>query len=110
MKTVRYFHIRPIVRRLGRFMVYEKGGATVRVTGDSEDISNVTIQSISCSKDDNFVRRNGRVLASKAPEEVIKLRYLGMHLAEIAEDVEDRCKKPTQDSDYNFALKYFLPK
>lgn len=105
---VRYFHIRPIVKRARKNVVFEKGGATVRV--EHSRFGFVNVGYILCSAKDSFVKNTGRVMSAAIPVQEIPLRYLGGFLTEVAEEVEGLSKLPTQATDYNFAMKYFLPK
>lgn len=101
-KVVRYFHIRPI--KQGR------GGATVKVTGSVDQIGQVDIQTVFCSKKDMFCKKTGRSLAETAPIKVVALRYLPQELARIQDAMERKIKWPSYGHDFTYALKYFLPK
>lgn len=101
-KVIRYFHIRPVSRG--------HGGCTVKVSGDSELVGQVDVQTAFCSKKDMFCKRTGRAEAEKAPIKVVPLRYLPQELQRIQEATEKKLKWPSYGNDYTFALKYFLPK
>lgn len=110
MNTKRFFHIRPLVKRGRKFTPYEKGGATVLVQS-TDKLGFVSVSFVLCSKKDNFVKKVGREQASQPDiQQVMPLRYLGKVLEDIANDVSEACKLPTLDTDYNYTLKYFLPK
>lgn len=94
-KVVRYFHVRKGT----------KGGATIKVTGDTEVLGQVDVQYALCSRKDQFVKAVGRAEAEKAPIKVVPLRYLPQELGRI----EQRAKAAFR-ADYSFAVKYFLPK
>lgn len=94
-KVIRFFHIR----------TGKKGGATVRVAGDTESIGTVDVQFSLCSKKDNFVKAIGRSCAEKAPVKVVPLRFLPRELGVIS----DKAKRAFND-DFTFAIKYFLPR
>lgn len=94
-KTIRFFHIR----------TGTKGGATVQVTGDTENVAQVDVQFALCSKKDNYVKKIGRGEAAKAPAKIIPLRYLPQELARIGNKARARMQP-----DYTYAIKYFLPK
>lgn len=103
MKIERFFHI-----RTGK----KTGGATVRVTADTDQIGQVDVQVSNCSKKDPFCKKTGRTLAAEAPIKVVPLRYLPAELDRIANKAFKRCKTPNMMGmfDYSFAIKYFLPK
>jgi len=92
---VRYFHIR----------TGTKGGATVRVAGDTNLLGQVDVQFALCSKRDNFVKKLGRSFAEAAPVKVVPLRYLPQELQRIADKARSR-----HTTDYTYGIKYFLPK
>ncbi len=94
-QVVRYFHLRKGT----------KGGATVKVTGDTNILGQVDVQYAQCSKQDNYIKAVGRAEAAKAPIKIVPLRYLPQELGRIS----DRAKIRHQ-TDYTFAIKYFLPK
>lgn len=103
MKVERFFHIRPSIGVVGR------GGATVRVVGDTEMVGQVDVQVAFCSPKDMFCKRVGRQLATNAPLKVVSLRYLPHELKRVADKVTRTCKVYTNDN-YMFSLRYFLPK
>lgn len=94
-QVVRYFHLRKGT----------KGGATVKVTGDTSILGQVDVQFAQCSNKDNYVKAVGRTEADKAPVKVVPLRYLPQELGRISDKVKIRYQV-----DYTFAIKYFLPK
>ena len=100
MKVVRYFHLRPFMEM--------KGGATVKVTGDTENPAQVDVQWTKCSRKDMFCKKTGRSFADKAPLKVVPLRYLPNELARI----EDKANGVVgnEPANYFFACRYFLPK
>ena len=108
MKLVeRFFHI----RTRGA-----KGGATIRVVGDLDNIGKVNVQYTICSKKDVFCKKTGRSYAANAPVQEVALRDLAGKLAEIWCDVF-RIEPESfdfawraQTRDFSFAIRYFLPK
>lgn len=94
-QVVRYFHIRRGT----------KGGATVKVTGNTEQVGQVDVQYAQCSKKDNYVKRLGREEAAKAPIKVVPLRYLPQELGRIQAKAGSRLL-----TDYTYAVRYYLPK
>lgn len=109
-KVIRFFHIRPIVRQKGQWVPRRNGGATVRVVGDTEEVGTVEVQTIFCVNKDLYNKKIGRTLASESPVKVVPLRMLAKELLEISEEVDQFCKAKTEDTDYNWAIRYFLPK
>ncbi len=105
-KIVQYFHIRPYDRG--------HGGATIKVTGDAEDLGQVDVQVAFCSKKDMFCKKTGRSLAEQAVTKVVPLRYLPSELARVNTAVEKKTKRFTaatlKGTDFSFTMKYFLPK
>ena len=97
-KVVRYFHLRPFMEM--------KGGATVKVSGDTDFPTQVDVQYVLCSRKDAYVKKTGRSLADKAPVKIVPLRYLPNELERICEKAG---KKHMAESFY-FAMRYFLPK
>jgi hypothetical protein len=87
-----------------------KGGVTVRVTGDTDNVGQVDVQYVECSQKDNFCKKTGRSLAEKAPVKVVALRYLPAELGRIAQRAQARKRLLAFNSDFTFAIKYFLPK
>lgn len=108
--VVRYFHIRPIIRQKGQWVARRNGGATVRVVGDTEKVGTVEVQVVFCVNKDLFNKKIGRSHAEKMPVKVVSLRMLAKELLEISEEVDQFCKAKTEDTDYNWAIRYFLPK
>ena len=102
-KVVRYFHLRP-------FGKPTKGGATVRVTGDTNILGQVDVQVAFCSRKDGFCKKIGREEAGKKVIKVVPLRYLPEELAGIMVDVGYKTHLPFEIPDYTYAIKYFLPK
>lgn len=105
MKVVRYFHIRN-----PQFLDVCKGGATVRVSGDTELVGQVDVQYAECSSKDNFCKKTGRDLAEKAPIKVVPLRYLPKELDRIGERALKHKRLRAYMDSYEYATKYFLPK
>jgi hypothetical protein len=119
MKVTRFFHIRPNLNN---------GGATVRVTGDTEQVGQVDVQVAFCHtfsqsdlkrkakerKGDHFSKARGRLEAEQAQVKIVPLRYLPQELGRIFDDACKRSKvrlvNPYAAPDYTFAMKYFLPK
>lgn len=99
MKVTRYFHIRPEDEM--------KGGACVKVVGDTQFPGQVDVQYSLCSHKDAYVKKTGRSLADKAPLKVVSLRYLNNELARVASKIGR--DMPTSEY-YCFAIRYFLPK
>ena len=102
-QVVRYFHIRPY-NKSGR------GGATVRVVGDSERVGQVDVQATFCSKKDMYCKATGRVVAANSPVKVVPLRYLPQELACIQLEMAKRTKLPFELHDFTYSVRYFLPK
>ena len=98
MKVVRYFHLRPFMEM--------KGGATVKVVGDTDNPAQVDVQFVKCSRKDAFCKKTGRSFADKAPLKVVPLRYLPNELERIGAKVG----VDNLAADYFFACRYFLPK
>lgn len=101
MKVERFFHIRGF---------YPYGGATVRVTGDTDHPGQVEVQHAVCSKKDMYCKRTGRELALSRTPRVIPLRSLPKEIADITRKAEQINHGYLQTRDYNFALRYFLPR
>ena len=95
-KVIRYVHIRDT----------DKGGATVKITGDLDFPGQVDVQWVRCSKKDNYVKEVGRNLATTAPIKVVPLRYLPKELTRIAESVGSFDAL----NGFEYMYKYFLPK
>ena len=93
--VIRFFHIRPNSPR---------GGATVKVVGNLDDVGYVSIQVGRCSNKDVFEKKAGRSCAECNPAMVVPLRYLPRHLSDVANAVK------ADNTDFSFALKYFLSK
>jgi hypothetical protein len=98
VKVTRYFHI----REYGS----STGGATAKVTGDTDILGQVDIQYTKCSNRDLYCRKTGRLEADKAPVKIIPLRYLPRELENITE-ITTQCGSGGM---YDYAIKYFLPK
>ena len=96
----RFFHVR----------AGDRGGATIRVMGDTDAVGTVNVQVAFCSRKDAFCRKTGRDVASKAPIQVMPLRYLPNALGMVAEKVMKKSKGAVWPLDFTFSLKYFLPK
>jgi len=62
-----------------------------------------------CHPKDNYVKQEGRILASGRDAQRVPLRYLGGILSQIAEEVEVATGLPTEDTDYHREMRYFLP-
>lgn len=101
MKVERFFHIRT---------EYQFGGATIRVTGDTDHVGQVEIQSTICSRNDPFCKKTGRETALKAPVKIVPLRYLPQELARIEDKMRDQTRLSAVALDYTYSLRYFLPK
>lgn len=98
MQVERFFHIRT---------ESNYGGATVRVTGDPEQVGQVDVQATVCSKKDPFCKKTGREMAIKAPIKVVPLRFLPKELQRIGVKAHlPRWQQP----DWLFSIRYFLPK
>lgn len=111
MKVQRFFHIRIGGQR--------NGGATVLVTGDTESIGRVLVQTAFCSKKDNYCRKTGREVAKQALEIPVALRDLSRYLSDIEQGIlvkQDNWFRKHPDDvkyvsrDYSFAVRYFLPR
>jgi hypothetical protein len=98
----RFIHIRT--------MGMSKGGATVRVVGDLDDVGSVSVQAAFCSKKDAFSRKTGRDTTFKAPIQVMPLRNLPRALAMVRAKAEKATKTYCFPEDFSYMLKYFLPK
>lgn len=106
MKIERFFHVRTGATR---------GGATVRVVGDTDTVGTVEVQTVFCSKKDPYCKKVGRELSTAEPIKVVPLRYLAAELGRVHEEVYKRNKVSNWPvyslvPDYTFAIKYFLPK
>jgi 1,4-dihydroxy-2-naphthoyl-CoA synthase len=111
VKVQRFFHLRVGNQR--------NGGATVLVTGDTDKVGTVDVQTAFCSKKDNYCRKTGRDTAKAAPVETVPLRDLSRKLAEIDKTAITRAdnwfRKHPQEigfigRDFSFATRYFLPR
>lgn len=103
-KQTRYFHIRS-------FATGGPGGAAVKVIGDPERVSQVSVQAAFCSPDDMYCKAIGRAQASKSPIKIVPLRYLPAELGRIEAKVNKKCGAgQVHIHDYSYAIKYFLPK
>lgn len=102
-QVTRFFHIRPYGKS-GR------GGATVKVTGDTERVGQVDVQAAFCSKKDMFCKRIGREEAAKGPTKVVPLRYLPQELGRIQLEMAKKTKLPFELHDFTYGVRYFLPK
>lgn len=102
-KVVRFFHIRPYGKS-GR------GGATVKVTGDPDQVGQVDVQASFCSKKDMFCKKTGRNEAEKAPVKVVPLRYLPQELGRVQLEMARKTKLPFELHDFTYGVRYFLPK
>ena len=103
MKVSRFFHI-----RFGT-----TGGATVKVTGDTEKVGTVDVQTTFCSRKDPFCKKIGRDTAEKKMVLSVPLRYLPAELGRIQATALKKSKADESRyfaKDYTFATKYFLPK
>lgn len=100
-KVVRYFHLRGTL---------QSGGATVKVTGDTDYVGQVDVQVAKCSKKDMYCKRTGRAEVEKAPVKVVPLRYLPNELSRVFAANVDKQSVKWIHNDYTFAIKYFLPK
>ena len=102
MKVERFFHIR---------RYHPNGGATVRVTGDTDTPAQVEVQVAFCSKKDAFCKKTGRELASTRRPKIVALRYLPQELARISQQAAKICHDPILPNiDYTYSIRYFLPK
>ncbi len=95
-QVIRYFHLRP--------QIGLRGGATIRVAGDTERVGQVDIQIAICSRKDAFVKAVGRYVADYAPVKVVALRYLPREMEAVATQVLG------YPVGFDFAIKYFLSK
>lgn len=103
MKVSRFFHI-----RFGT-----TGGATVKVTGETDKVGYVDVQTTYCSRKDPFCKKTGRETAEKAAAKLVPLRYLPAELGRIQADAFKKSKADESKhfaKDFTFAMKYFLPK
>jgi hypothetical protein len=108
MKVVRFFHIRPVgVAR------NPKGGATVRVEGET-DGGPVRVQVAMCSKKDMFCRKTGRDTAAAKAVKTIPLNQLPHLLGRTEEKMYQQLRRVRPGDrhihDYSFATKYFKAK
>lgn len=99
MRIERFVHIRPQgcipaylfdIADLGETL--SRGGATVRVVGDTES-DTVTFQVAYCSADDQFCRATGRDVATKHPMCTTPLESLPQVLQDVARNVVSRVLK-----------------
>jgi hypothetical protein len=122
MRVERYFHIRPPhplepFLQGERFVPDTKGGATVRVVGDT-DSDKVQVQFTLCSVKDPFCRATGRKFASSKPILTMSLKALPDLLDGVAKDVvrnlkvprNQRANHPLSNMDWSFSTKYFVAK
>jgi hypothetical protein len=110
VKVIRYFHMntRRYWNPSGLPHTRSKyAGATVRVEGDTDDPAQVDVQVTFCSIKDAYCRKTGREEALKAKTKVVMLRYLSRELLDIAKQANYGFPK---QGDWDFAMKYFLPK
>lgn len=107
-QVIRFFHLRDP----SWMDTTHKGGATVRVVGDPERVGQVDVQFVQCSRKDPFCKKTGRSFAEAAPIKVVPLRYLPNELARIHNTAfqNKRLRHTANANDYEFAMKYFLPK
>ncbi len=103
MRVERFFHIRDAFGD-------SKGGATVRVVGDTERVGQVDVQYVECSRKDNYNKAQGRSLSVKAPLKVVALRQLPDELKSIAIRARRHGRIGLVKTHYDYAVKYFLPK
>lgn len=102
MQVERFFHIR---------RYHPNGGATVRVTGDTDFPTQVSVQVAICSRKDPYCKKVGRELAASRTPKVIPLRYLPQELGRIAIQAAKVAHDPViRPVDYTYAVRYFLPK
>lgn len=101
MKVTRYVHLRSL---------QSKGGATVRIVGDTENIGTVDVQYVRCSRKDNYSKKEGRSLSEKAPIKTVPLRSLPAEISHINAKVVMQKNDPVSFSGYDYLFKYFLPK
>ena len=95
-KVTRFFHI-----RRGWFATH--GGATVQVSGDTNNVGSVQVRVAKCSKKDNYCKAIGRAVAEAAEPVNIPLRLLPRFMADVAIDVDSW-------HNFDYAVGYFLPK
>lgn len=105
MKVERFFHL-----RLG-----DRGGATVRVVGDTDHPLQVDVQASYCSPEDMFCKKTGRKIAASRNPKVVPLRYLPQEMQRIAKRAEEISHirggwLSGGSQDYTYAIRYFLPK
>src|SRR5689334_3030957 len=106
MRVERFFHIRPDLNN---------GGATVRVVGNTEQVGQVDVQVAYChshtteNRGDPYCKATGRDYATKSPMKIVPLRYLPRELERI-QAVVARRTGGFVINDFNFSMKYFLPK
>jgi len=116
MQVVRYVHIRLVSPRDGKWVYQPRGGATVRVSGNTDTPGQVDLQVAFCSKKDTFCKERGRIEAFKAPVKIVPLRYIGKHVQDIAQEAMNRREGGTKgldvvvENNYDFLIRYFLPK
>lgn len=102
MRVERFFHIRD--------MFSPKGGATVRVVGDTEQCGQVDVQVVECSAHDNYSRKEGRSRVVAKPLKVVPLRKLPAELQSIALKAEKHGRIGYAQANFDYSVKYFLPK
>ena len=103
MLVTRFFHIRPWWG-----VNPKRNGATVLVTGNTDDPAQVDVQVAFCSRKDAYCKKTGRSTAAKAPIKVVMLRNLPRELARI-DDAVNRMVG-SSSSNWSSAIRYFLPK
>jgi len=100
-EVIRFFHLRNGT---------EKGGATIKVYGDTQNVGSVVVQAVLVSKKDNYCKKTGRTEVSKVKETAIPLRYLPNYLSDVMNRWVAQKDNPYYPDMFNFAIKYFLPK
>lgn len=97
----RFFHIRCVLN--------EKGGATVQVQPALSPL-HVDIRSVECSSKDNYDKKKGRSLCLDKPFKTIPLRQLPDELKAISLAAKRHGRIAIAKTNYDYAVKYFLPK
>lgn len=109
MQVERFQHFR--VRAFATSSPATHGGATVLLTGNTEDPSHITMRVAYCCPTDVFCKDLGRQYAKDAQPVVITLRSLPAALGRVFREVHKRSKVvTTMRVNYDSRIRDFLPK
>lgn len=104
-KVTRFFHLNHTLWFPSKS---RRNGATIVVTGDTDDPAQVDVRVAFCSRKDMYCKKTGREEALKAKPKIVMLRHLPREMLSIA--VEADYAMEQQKGLFDFAVKYFLPK